>query len=76
MTTGENALPPRYRAVAELLARGASNAEIAAALALSVRTVEGYVSELKELAAVPDRGRLILWCTENAGCAAPPSSPE
>ncbi len=76
MTTGENALPPRYRAVAELLARGASNAEIAAALALSVRTVEGYVSELKELAAVPDRGRLILWCTENAACSDPTSSPD
>lgn len=75
MSTGWVPLAPRYRAVASLLATGASNVEISDALHLAVRTVEGYVSELKLLAGVPDRGRLILWCREIEPASASPEEP-
>jgi len=39
-------LTEREAAVYSLLGRGATNAEIAAALSLSVRTVEGHVAHL------------------------------
>lgn len=64
MSSSPDRLAARYRGVVSLLATGASNSEIAAELHLALRTVEGYVSELKTLTAVSDRGRLILWCQQ------------
>jgi len=45
-TTGRAELTPREREVADLIAEGLTNAEIAARLGLSLRTVEGHIARL------------------------------
>lgn len=64
------AVPERLRArgvtgreleVLRLVARGSSNAEVAALLHLSVRTVETHVSNLLAKAGAVDRGGLAVW---------------
>lgn len=54
-TSPESALTPRERAVLELVRRRWSNAEIAAELVVSVRTVETHVSSLLRKLGVPNR---------------------
>jgi len=51
----------REREVLALLAKGASNAEIAAALFIGEKTVKTHVSNLLGKAGVPDRTRLAVW---------------
>lgn len=60
-------IPRRLRPVLPLLAVGASNDEIADALALSRHTVENYVSELKERIGARDRVHLVLAIRELLG---------
>ena len=55
-------LPPHLRDVAQLLAEGKSNQEIAQSLVISLHTSEKYVSELKRLARARDRVELVLMC--------------
>ena len=53
---------PREREIAELIAAGLTNKDIAEQLSLSVRTVEGHVYRVCSKLDVPDRtelGRLI-----------------
>jgi DNA-binding NarL/FixJ family response regulator len=57
----ERDLPQRFEPLVPLIARGWSNREIADATCLAVHTVENYISELIDLAGVPDRPRLVLW---------------
>lgn len=57
-TSPESALTPRERAVLELVRRRWSNAEIAAELVVSVRTVETHVSSLLRKLGVPNRRAL------------------
>jgi pimeloyl-ACP methyl ester carboxylesterase/DNA-binding CsgD family transcriptional regulator len=54
----ESALTPRERAVLDLVRQRWSNAEIAAELMVSVRTVESHVSSLLRKVGVPDRRAL------------------
>ncbi len=54
-------LTARERDVIALIAKGASNAEISAALAIGEKTVKTHVSNLLAKAQVPDRTRLALW---------------
>lgn len=53
-------LTPRELMVAEQIARGASNAEIAATLDISERTVKAHLSSIFEKLAVRDRVQLAL----------------
>ena len=47
--------------VIALIAKGASNAEIAAALSIGEKTVKTHISNLLAKAQVPDRTRLAVW---------------
>lgn len=59
-----SALTPREREVLERLARGLDNEEIAAALALSEKTVRNHVSAIFAKLDVTSRGRLIVWARD------------
>lgn len=52
---------PAEQRVLEHLGQGASNREIAAALVLSVRTVESHVSALLAKTGCRSRTQLLLW---------------
>lgn len=52
---------PAEQRVLERLGQGASNREIAAALVLSVRTVESHVSALLAKTGCRSRTQLVLW---------------
>lgn len=54
-------LTARERDVVALIAKGASNAEIASALAIGEKTVKTHISNLLAKAQVPDRTRLAVW---------------
>jgi DNA-binding NarL/FixJ family response regulator len=58
-------LTPRERDVLLLIARGASNKEIAAQLFLSVGTVKGYVSAMLPKLGVQDRTQAALFATKH-----------
>ncbi|MFI7618551.1 ATP-binding protein [Nonomuraea terrae] len=66
-------ISPREAEVLELLGAHLSNAEIAARLCISVRTVESHVSSLLRKLEVPDRRALAQRAPESAGAA--PSHP-
>lgn len=61
-----NALPPRLRRLAPLIAEGYSNGEIAGVSGLAQHTVELYVSELMGLLECHNRVKLARllerWC--------------
>ncbi|WP_182880545.1 ATP-binding protein [Microbispora sp. H10949] len=69
----EAEISPREAEVLELVGAHLSNAEIAARLCLSVRTVESHVSSLLRKLRVPDRRALARRAPEAAGAA--PSHP-
>ena len=57
-------LTDRERAVLELLAQGYSNAEVAARLTLSIKTVSNHVSNILTKVQVADRAKLIIMALE------------
>ncbi|WP_230984614.1 ATP-binding protein [Microbispora oryzae] len=68
-------ISPREAEVLELVGSHLSNAEIAAQLCISVRTVESHVSSLLRKLEVPDRRALARRSPEPAGAAAPRPAP-
>jgi DNA-binding NarL/FixJ family response regulator len=60
-----DSLTPRERAVLELIGRGRSNKEIAAALRLSEGTVKGYASLIFDKLGVADRTQAALYAVRN-----------
>lgn len=63
----ETMMPPRLLRVAQRLAEGDDNAEIARALTIELHTAEKYVSELMGLVGIHDRVKLALWCRAKLG---------
>lgn len=57
----EALITPAERRVLDLLCGGASNRETAAALFLSVRTVESHISSLLAKTGCRSRTQLLLW---------------
>jgi DNA-binding NarL/FixJ family response regulator len=66
-------LTGRERDVLALLAEGASNAQIARALGLSVKTVQNYVSRILDKLQVADRTKAALLARGLDGQAGPPA---
>jgi len=58
-------LSARERDVAALIARGRTNAEIAAALVLGRRTVETHVGNILTKVGLSSRREIAAWATEN-----------
>jgi non-specific serine/threonine protein kinase len=66
LATAEGAdgmLSPREREVAELIALGRSNREIAEALVLSSKTVESHIKHIFEKLGVQARAEVAVWAT-------------
>jgi predicted ATPase/DNA-binding CsgD family transcriptional regulator len=61
---GTTALTKRELEVAELVARGLSNKEIASALVVSPRTAEGHVARLLDKLGFESRARVAAWVAE------------
>ena len=59
--TGQQPLSRRELEVARLVARGASNREIAGALAISERTVETHVQNILGKLGVRSRTQIAMW---------------
>ena len=59
----------REHQVAELVARGLSNKEIAQELVISQRTAEGHVAKVMEKLGVHSREQVAGWVTERRGSA-------
>jgi predicted ATPase/DNA-binding CsgD family transcriptional regulator len=70
--TGSSApLTSRELAVAELVARGMSNPEIAAALVISVRTVQGHVEKILRKLGFGSRAQVAAWVAQRGVDQAP-----
>ncbi len=65
-------LSTRESEVARLVARGATNREVAATLHLSERTVEQYVSTALHRLGVANRAALAVWALQRSGELYPP----
>lgn len=59
-------LSPRERAVADLIARGLTNREIAAELAISDRTVDAHIRAILTKLDFKSRAQVAAWATERA----------
>lgn len=60
-------LTPREREVAELVARGLTNPQIARALVLSERTIDSHVEHIRSKLGVRTRAQIATWVvTERA----------
>jgi non-specific serine/threonine protein kinase len=64
------ALTPREREVAELVARGLTNRQIAEALVISERTAEGHVERLRNKLGCSSRAQVAVWAAQH-GLAGP-----
>ncbi|GAB7003218.1 LuxR family transcriptional regulator [Nocardioides sp. AN3] len=62
-------LTRREREVAQLVAEGMSNKEIAARLVISLRTAEGHVERILTKLGFKSRSQLAIWVTEQAQLA-------
>lgn len=60
-------LTPRERQVAQLVAEGMSNKEIAAKLVVSLRTAEGHVERILAKQGFTSRAQIAIWVTRQAG---------
>jgi predicted ATPase/DNA-binding CsgD family transcriptional regulator len=58
---GDDPLSPREREVAELVAQGLSNVEIASTLVISKRTVESHVDHIKRKLGYRTRNEVMAW---------------
>ncbi|GAB3857751.1 LuxR family transcriptional regulator [Nocardioides maradonensis] len=58
-------LTPREREVAQLVAEGMSNKEIAAKLVISLRTAEGHVERILNKQGFKSRAQLAIWFTQH-----------
>ncbi len=68
-------LSPRELQVAELVARGLSNKEIAQVLVVSPRTAEGHVARLLDKLGFDSRARVAAWVAERRAGGQPPVDP-
>jgi non-specific serine/threonine protein kinase len=57
-------LTPREKEIADLVARGMSNKEIAAALVISLRTAEGHVEHILAKLGFTSRAQIAAWGAE------------
>jgi DNA-binding NarL/FixJ family response regulator len=58
-------LSDRQRMVVELVARGMTNAQVAAKLGISHRTVESHVHNVKAALNLSSRAQLMAWAQSN-----------
>jgi len=63
-TTGNSPLTRREREIAELVAEGLSNKEIAARLVIALRTAEGHVEHVLVKLGFTSRGQIAAWVRE------------
>ena len=63
--SGASILTPREREVAVLIAQGASNPEIGAALVVSRRTVEAHVTAILGKLALTSRAQIAVWAVQH-----------
>ncbi|MFD5829082.1 ATP-binding protein [Lentzea sp. NPDC060358] len=61
----EAVLSDRQRVVVELVARGMTNAQVAAALGISHRTVESHVHNVRTALDLSSRAELVAWALSN-----------
>jgi non-specific serine/threonine protein kinase len=62
--TGEPLLTPREREVAELVARGLTNKQIAARLFITRRTAEGHLANILVKLGLTSRTQLAVWLNQ------------
>jgi len=62
--TSTSQLTLRERQIAELIARGLQNREIAAQLGVSVRTVDAHVEHIRRKLSVRSRGEITAWVVQ------------
>ncbi|MFI1434340.1 LuxR C-terminal-related transcriptional regulator [Streptomyces lydicus] len=60
-------LTPREQQVADLVAEGMSNKEIAAKLVISLRTAEGHVERILSKQGFKSRAQIAIWVTQQTG---------
>ena len=65
-TAGASQLSKRESQVAELVARGLSNKDIAEELVISQRTAEGHVAKIMDKLGVSSRAQVAVWVTEES----------
>jgi DNA-binding NarL/FixJ family response regulator len=64
---GTEALTPREREIAELVAAGLSNKDIAAKLVISPRTAEGHIEHILSKLGFTSRAQVAVWAAERRG---------
>ena len=63
---GVSLLSKREYQVAELVARGLSNKDVAKELVISQRTAEGHVAKIMDKLGVSSRAQVAVWVTEES----------
>jgi non-specific serine/threonine protein kinase len=64
IVTGSTLLSPRQSEIAELVAKGLTNKEIAGRLKIAKRTVDAHLQHIFAKAGVNSRVRLTLWLAD------------
>jgi predicted ATPase/DNA-binding CsgD family transcriptional regulator len=70
--SAELPLTPRKREIVRLVAQGLSDKEIARRMAISVRTVEAHLEQLRHHLGFHNRAQLAVWAASNGLWSAPP----